>query len=89
MTKVRKRDKSWENYLESKVEEGVRLSGATAEEAAKVAKEVSKKIAKKAEITAEGLSEIVLASLDKVNKVAAKEFRRYRGEKLKAKKKSK
>jgi len=88
MVKVQKRDKTWENYLESKVEEGVRLAGATSAEASRVAKEVTKKVGKKAEIKAEELSEMVLASLDKVNKVAAKEFRRYRAEKL-GKKKSK
>jgi len=86
VTKVHKRDKSWETYLESKVEEGVKGAGATSEEAARVAKEVTRSVAKKAEVTAEELSEVVLASLDKVDKAAAKEFRRYRGEKLKAKK---
>ncbi len=86
MTKVHKRDKSWETYLESKVATGVRGAGATAEEASRVAKEVTKKIGKKAEITAEELSETVLASLDKVDKAAAKEFRRYRAGKLSKKK---
>jgi len=86
MVKVHKRSKRWEQYLESKVVNGVKAAGATSEEAARVAKEVTEKVAKKTEITAEELSEMVVVSLEKVNKAAAKEFRRFRAAKLKAKK---
>ena len=87
MAKVKKRDGGWEEYAESKVAAAARGSGATAKEAAQVAKEVTAKLAKKAEISAEELSEIVIKSIEKVNKAAAKEFVRFRDSKLKAKKK--
>jgi transcriptional regulator NrdR family protein len=66
---------------------GVKKAGATAEEAARVAKEVTEKVARKAEVSAEELSNMVVTSLKKVNKVAADKFLKHRDEKLKAKKK--
>jgi transcriptional regulator NrdR family protein len=87
MVKVQKRNKSWEEFVKTKVENGVKAAGATREEAARVAEEVSKKVARRVKIRAEELSEMVVEALEKVNKNAAKEFRRFRAEKLKPKKK--
>ncbi len=87
MVKVKKRDGKWEEYVESKVVAAAKASGATAKEAAQVAKEVTAKLAKRAEVDAKELSEIVVKTIEKVNKAAAKEFVRFRGSKLKAKKK--
>jgi transcriptional regulator NrdR family protein len=87
MVRVQKRDKSWEKFAKSKVEAGVKAAGATSEEAARVAEEISKKVAKRVKISAEELSDMVVEALEKVDKTAAKEFRRFRAEKLKPKKK--
>lgn len=87
MVKIKKRDGSFEAFVESKIVATVKKAGATAEEAARVAKEVSAKVAHKAEVTAEELSDMVVASLKKVNKAAADEFVKFREKKLKAKKK--
>jgi transcriptional regulator NrdR family protein len=87
MVRVQKRDKSWEEFVKSKVENGVKGAGATSEEAARIAEEISKKVAKRAKISAEELSDMVVDALEKVNKTAAKEFRRFRAEKLKSRKK--
>jgi transcriptional regulator NrdR family protein len=87
MVKVKKRDGKWEEYVESKVEAAVKASGATAKEAAQVAKEVTAKLAKMIEVDARELSEIVVKTIEKVNRAAAKEFVRFRDSKLKAKKK--
>jgi len=87
LVKIKKRDGSFEEFVESKIVAGVKKAGATAEEAAQVAKEVSAKVAKKAEVTSEELSNLVVASLKKVNKAAADEFVKFRDKKLKAKKK--
>jgi transcriptional regulator NrdR family protein len=88
MVKVQKRDMSWEEFVKSKVERGAKLAGATSEEAAHVADEVSKKVAKKAKIGAEELSQMVVNSLEKVDKAAAKEFQRFKAEKLESKTRS-
>ena len=85
---MKKRDGKWEKYAESKVVAAAKGSGATAKEAAQVAKEVTTKLAKKAEVNAQELSEIVIKAIEKVNKAAAKEFVRFRDDKLKAKKKN-
>jgi transcriptional regulator NrdR family protein len=87
MVKVQKRDKSWEEFAKSKIENGVKGAGATSEEATRVAEEVAKKVAKRVKISAEELSDMVVEALEKVNRDAAKEFRRFRAEKLKSKKK--
>ena len=87
MVKVKKRDGRIQEYVESKIVNGVRKAGATAEEAAHVAKEVSENVANRAEIAAEELSRMVVTSLRKVNKKAADEFVKFRDSKLKEKKK--
>jgi transcriptional regulator NrdR family protein len=87
MVKVQKRDKSWEEFTKAKIEHAVKAAGASQEEAVHVAEEVSKKVAKRVKIRAEELSDMVVEALEKFNKNAAKEFRRFRAEKLKSKKK--
>jgi transcriptional regulator NrdR family protein len=87
VVKIRKRDGSSEEYVESKIVAGVKRTGATAEEAAHVAKEVAEKLSHKTEVTAEALSDMVVTSLRKSNKAAADEFVEFRDRKLKAKKK--
>jgi transcriptional regulator NrdR family protein len=87
LVKVKKRDGSLEAFVESKIVAAVKKAGATAEEAARVAKEVYTKVAHKVEVTADELSDMVVASLKKVNKAAADEFVKVRDKKLKAKKK--
>jgi transcriptional regulator NrdR family protein len=87
LVKIKKRDGRLEEFAESKIVAGLRKAGATAEEATHIAKEVAEKVAHKAEVTAEELSNMVVASLKKVNRVAAGEFAKYHDEKLKAKKK--
>jgi len=88
VVKIRKRDGSIEEFVESKIVAGVKKAGATAQEAAKVGKEVSAKVVHRAEITAKELSEIVVASLRKVNKAASEEFVKFRDSRLRAKKKT-
>jgi transcriptional regulator NrdR family protein len=88
MVKVQKRDMSWEEFVKSKVERGAKLAGATSEEAVRVADEVSKNVAKKAKVSAEELSQMVVDSLEKVDKTAAKEFKRFRAKKLESKTKT-
>ena len=87
MVKVKKRKGTTEEFVTSKIAEGVKKAGATAEEASRVAKETTEKVAHKAEVKAQELSEMVVTSLKNVNKAAANEFVRFRNEKLKAKKK--
>lgn len=87
MIKVRKRDGSLEDFKDSKIVAGCRKAGASAKEAAQVAKEVSKKVAKMVVVPATRLSNMVVASLKKVNKSAANAFVEFREKKLKAKKK--
>ena len=86
MVKVKKRGERIEEYVESKIINGVKKAGATAEEAARVAKEVAEKVAHKGKVTAEELSTMVVTSLRKVNKKAAEEFVKFRDKKLKEKK---
>jgi len=86
LVRVRKRDGRFEDFIEAKIVAGVKRTGATAEEAARVVKEVSGKVARRTEIAAEELSEMVIASLRKVNKVAADEFVKFRDTKLKGEK---
>lgn len=81
MVRIKKRARV-EEFVESKIAKGVRKAGATAEEAAQVAKEVAQKIARRAEVSAEELSDVVVASLKKINKSAADEFVRFRNKKL-------
>ena len=86
MVRVRKRDGTTEEYVESKIVSGVKKAGATAQEATRVTKDVTKQVARKAEVRAEELSDIVVKCLEKVNKAASKEFVRFRDAKLKSKK---
>lgn len=88
MVKVQKRDMSWEEFVKSKVERGAKLAGATAEDAARVAEDVSKKVAKRAKVSAEELSQMVIDSLNKVDKAAAKEFEQFKAQKLRTRTKS-
>ncbi len=60
MVKVKKRDGRSEELVDSQIVAGVRKASATDEEAAHVAKEVVEKILNKGEVTAEGLSMIVV-----------------------------
>jgi transcriptional regulator NrdR family protein len=87
VVKIKKRNGSIEDFVESKIVAGVKKAGATAEEAAHVAKEVTAMVAHKTEVTAEELSNMVVTSLKKVNKAAANEFVKFRDKKLKTKKK--
>ena len=85
LVKVRKKDGRLEEFDESKIASGVRKAGATAEEAAYITQEVSKKVAYLAEVASEELSDMVVASLSKINKAEAEKFVQARDEKLKAK----
>ena len=87
MVKIRKRDGRIEEFLESKIIAGVKKAGATVKEAAHVAKEVAGKVTHRTEVAAEELSNMVVASLRKVNQKASEEFRKFRDIKLKARKK--
>ena len=87
MVKVKKRNGKIEEFVESKIVAGAKRAGATAEQGARVAKEVAGKVAHKTEVTAEEMSEMVVASLKKVNKAAADEFVKFRDRKIKAKNK--
>jgi transcriptional regulator NrdR family protein len=86
-TKVKKRDGTFEDYVEAKVVAGVKRAGATADQAARVGKEVSQKVAGKALITAEELSSMVVSTLAKINKDASAAFVKFKDTKTKAKKK--
>lgn len=86
LVRIKKRDGGFEEFVESKIAAGVRKAGATAEEAAQVTKEVAEKVADKAEVTAEELSDMVVTSLKKVNKVAADEFVKFRNKRSGVKK---
>jgi 2-phosphoglycerate kinase len=83
MVKVQKRE---EEFEKSKVENSIKAAGATPEEAANIAEEISKKVAKRKKISSDEIFDMAVRALNKVNKTAAKEFRRYRAEKLKPKK---
>jgi transcriptional regulator NrdR family protein len=85
--KVKKRDGTFEDYVESKVVAGVKRAGATADQAARVGKEVTQKVAAKALITAEELASMVVSTLAKINKTAAEGYVKFRETKAKAKKK--
>jgi len=85
LVKVRKREGRLEEFDESKIASGVRKAGATAEEASFIAGEVSEKLAYMTEVASEELSDMVAASLGKINKAEAEKFVQARDEKLKAK----
>lgn len=83
--KIRKRDGRIEDFLESKIVDGVKKAGATAKEAVHVAKDVSAHVAHRTEVAAEELSHLVVTSLRKVNRAASEAFVKFRDAKLKAK----
>lgn len=85
--KVKKRDGTFEDYVESKVVAGVKRAGATADQAARVGKEVTQKVAAKALITAEELAGMVVSTLAKINKTASEAYVKFRDTKAKTKKK--
>jgi transcriptional regulator NrdR family protein len=85
--KVKKRDGTFEDYVEAKVVAGVKRAGATADQATRVGKEVSQKVAGKALITAEELSSMVVSTLAKINKEASGAFVKFKDTKTKTKKK--
>jgi len=85
MVQVEKRDGRLEEFKKSKIIVGCKKAGATAIEATKVATEVSKKVAKMVIVPATKLSNMVVASLKKINKTAASEFVKFKNEKFKKK----
>ena len=82
MVRVKKRSGRLEEYIESKIATSVQKVGASAKEAEHVAKQVSKMVAPKREVTADDLSNMVAASLLKVNKSAAGNYIKFRDIKL-------
>ena len=82
MVRVKKRSGRFEEFIESKIATSVRKAGGSKKEAQNVAEEVSKKVAKKREVTADDLSNLVAASLRKVNKAAAGNFTKFKDVKL-------
>jgi transcriptional regulator NrdR family protein len=89
MAQVKKRDGTTEEFIQSKIEAGIRKAGATAQQAVQVTKEVAKKVAGKVDVTAAALSDWVVVELRKVNKKAADAYAKYRDRKLKAKEEKK
>jgi transcriptional regulator NrdR family protein len=92
---IKKRDGRSEKFDESKIVAGIKKAGATAEEAGRVVKEIANKMSRNTEdvleigeVTAAELSKMVVAELKKVNESVAKEFVRFRDNKLSAKKKN-
>jgi transcriptional regulator NrdR family protein len=82
LVKVKKRNGKIEEYLESKIVTSVERAGANDKEAAHVVKEISKKLAHKRVVTSDDLSNMVAASLSKVNKAAAGNYIKYRDIKI-------
>ncbi len=67
MVKVKKRDGRLEEFMESKIVEGIKKAGATAEEASQVAKKITKRmedntesVLQISEVTTEVLSRMVI-----------------------------
>ena len=89
MVSVKKRIGRTEEYLESKIIEGVKKAGATAEEASEVVADVGFKVSDMAVVEADKLSDMVVESLRKVNKAAADAFLKFRAQKYKKKPKAK
>ena len=94
MVKVKKRDGRFEEFDESKIVKEVKKVGVTIEEAEQIAKSIVEKsmqnvddVLKIPEITAEELSKKVEAELRETNETAAKEFVKFRENKLKNKEK--
>jgi transcriptional regulator NrdR family protein len=82
LVRVKKRDGKIEEYLESKIVTSVERAGASDKEAARVAKQVSRMVAGKRVVTSDKLSDMVAASLLKVNKSAAGNYIKFRDIKI-------
>jgi len=82
MVKVKKRNGRYEEFIESKIVSAVQKAGASSEEAKHVAEEVYENVAPKSEVAANDLSNMVIASLSKVNRAAAANFAKFRDLKL-------
>jgi len=82
LVRVKKRSGRFEEFIESKIVTAVQKAGASAKEAEHVAKRVSKMVAHKREVTSDDLSNMVAASLSRVNKAAAGNFTKFRDIKL-------
>ena len=76
MAKVRKRNGTLQTFNKNKIVRACKKAGASAKSAMMVAEEVAKKVGK-GTIRADRLSKLVIATLRKVNKRAAKVFVAY------------
>ena len=76
MTKVRKRNEALQTFNKNKIVRACKKAGASDKSAMMVAEEVAKKVGE-GTVRAERLSKLVIASLRKVNKRAAKGFVSY------------
>jgi len=76
MAKVRKRNGTLQTFNKNKIVRACKMAGASAKSAMMVAEEVAKKVGE-GTVRAERLSKLVIASLGKVNKRAAKGFVAY------------
>jgi len=83
MVKVKKKDGSIEEFMKEKIIEGCKRAGTTAEQAMEVAEEVTKKVTKMATVTTDKIADLVLNSLDRINKMAADAYRKFRKMKYK------
>jgi transcriptional regulator NrdR family protein len=77
MAKVRKRNGSMEEFKLSKIVAGCEKAGSTPEQALCVSKELVAAVGERSVVTAEELSDKVVAELEKVNEVAAEAFKTY------------
>ena len=82
MVRVKKRSGRFEEYIESKIVTAVIKAGASVKEAEHVAKRVSRMVVPMREVTTDDLSNMVVASLRKVNRAAAGNFTKFRDIKL-------
>ena len=78
MVKVKKKNGSLEEFMESKIVTACQRAGATAKEAADTAKNISVKVVKKTVVTSEEIARMVVDSLKKANKTAADAFVKFR-----------
>jgi transcriptional regulator NrdR family protein len=82
LVRVKKRSGRFEEYIESKIVTAVIKAGASVKEAEHVAKRVSRMVVPMREVTTDDLSNMVVASLRKVNRAAAGNFTKFRDIKL-------
>lgn len=76
MTKVRKRSGRLQTFNKNKIVRACKKAGASTKSAVMVAEEVAKKVGK-GTVRAQRLSKLVIASLQKVNKRATRNFVAY------------